>query len=193
VDLILHGHTHREEFAELARPQGRPIPVVGTGSASYSGPLERCSRYNIYEIQDRAVTAITYAHDAASNGYREARRRELESRMRHHGAAVVASRYRRRRRNTVTPTPNAPASNHGPTTLASAQEPMRHEHPESPRWGAAVLVVWAVFVDVAAEVVPWVACEVCSPVAAAVAVEVFSTVAAAVVVEVLLSVAGPVA
>lgn len=77
VDLILHGHDHRDEFAELAGPEGRRIPVVGTGSASYSGSPERCSRYNVYEIQDRAVTVITYAHDAASNGYREARRKKL--------------------------------------------------------------------------------------------------------------------
>lgn len=83
-----------------------------------------------------------------------------------------ASRYRRRRRNTVTPTPNAPASNQGPTTLASAQEPMRHEHPESPSLGAAVLVARAVPIDVGAEVATWVACEVCSPVAAVVMVEV---------------------
>ena len=77
VDLILHGHDHGDECGELAGPQGRPIPVVGAGSASYCGSPERCSRYNIYEIEDRAVEVITYAHDPAGHGYREARRKRL--------------------------------------------------------------------------------------------------------------------
>jgi 3',5'-cyclic AMP phosphodiesterase CpdA len=77
VDLILHGHDHRDEFAELPGPEGRRIPVVGTGSASYSGSPARCSRYNIYEIQDRAVEIITYAHDPAGKGYVEFRRKRL--------------------------------------------------------------------------------------------------------------------
>jgi hypothetical protein len=65
--------------------------------------------------------------------------------------------------------------------LALAQSPMRHEHPESPSLGAAVLVARAVSVDVGIEVVPWVACEVCSPVAATVLVEVMLAVAGPVV------------
>jgi 3',5'-cyclic AMP phosphodiesterase CpdA len=78
VDLILHGHDHRDEFAELAGPEGRRIPVVGTGSASYSGSAERCSRYNVYEIQERTIDVITYAHNPESNNYREARRTRLK-------------------------------------------------------------------------------------------------------------------
>jgi 3',5'-cyclic AMP phosphodiesterase CpdA len=77
VELVLHGHDHRDEFAELPGPEGRKIPVVGTGSASYSGSPERCSRYNIYEIQDHAVTVVTYAYDFASNAFTEARRKPL--------------------------------------------------------------------------------------------------------------------
>jgi 3',5'-cyclic AMP phosphodiesterase CpdA len=77
VDLILHGHDHRDEFAELAGPEGRRIPAVGTGSASYNGSTERRSRYNVYEIQDRTIEIITYAHDPVSNGFVEARRRRL--------------------------------------------------------------------------------------------------------------------
>jgi 3',5'-cyclic AMP phosphodiesterase CpdA len=77
VDLILHGHDHRDELGELAGPEGRRIPSVGAGSASYNGSAQRRSRYNIYEIQDRAVEIITYAHDPASNGFVEARRKRL--------------------------------------------------------------------------------------------------------------------
>ncbi len=77
AELILHGHDHRDEFAEVAGPEGRRIPVVGTGSGSYCGSPERCSRYNIYEIQDHAVEVITYAHDAASDAFVETRRKQL--------------------------------------------------------------------------------------------------------------------
>jgi len=77
VDLVIHGHDHRDEFAEIPGPEGRSIPVVGAGSASYNGAPERCARYNIYEIQDRAVEVITYAHDPADGGLREARRKRL--------------------------------------------------------------------------------------------------------------------
>jgi 3',5'-cyclic AMP phosphodiesterase CpdA len=77
ADLILHGHDHRDEFGEVVGPEGRRIPVVGTGSASYNGSAERRSRYNVYEIQDRAVEIITYAHHPASNGFAEVRRKRL--------------------------------------------------------------------------------------------------------------------
>jgi 3',5'-cyclic AMP phosphodiesterase CpdA len=77
ADLVLHGHDHRDEFAELAGPDGRRIPVVGGGSASYVGPVERCSRYNIYEIDGPRFDLITYAHDSATGAFREFRRRTI--------------------------------------------------------------------------------------------------------------------
>jgi predicted phosphodiesterase len=77
AELVVHGHDHRDEFAELAGPDGRRIPVVGAGSASYAGAAERCSRYNIYEIDGPHVDAITYAHDSASGAFREVRRRRM--------------------------------------------------------------------------------------------------------------------
>jgi 3',5'-cyclic AMP phosphodiesterase CpdA len=77
AELVLHGHDHRDEFAELAGPDGRRIPVVGAGSASYAGAAERCSRYNIYQIDGSRVDLVTYAHDSASGGFREFRRRPL--------------------------------------------------------------------------------------------------------------------
>ena len=77
AELVVHGHDHRDEFAELAGPDGRRIPVVGAGSASYAGAAERCSRYNIYEIDGPRVDVITYAHDSATGTYREVRRRRI--------------------------------------------------------------------------------------------------------------------
>ena len=77
TELVLHGHDHRDEFAELSGPNGRRIPVVGAGSASYAGSAERCSRYNIYEIDGTRVDAVTYAHDSASGGFAEVRRRTI--------------------------------------------------------------------------------------------------------------------
>ena len=77
AELVVHGHDHRDEFAELAGPDGRRIPVVGAGSASYAGAAERCSRYNIYEIDGRRTDVVTYAHDSASGAFREVRRRTI--------------------------------------------------------------------------------------------------------------------
>jgi 3',5'-cyclic AMP phosphodiesterase CpdA len=77
AELVVHGHDHRDEFAELAGPDGRRIPVVGAGSASYAGAAERCSRYNVYEIDGPHVDVITYAHDSATGAFREVRRRRI--------------------------------------------------------------------------------------------------------------------
>jgi 3',5'-cyclic AMP phosphodiesterase CpdA len=77
AELVLHGHDHRDEFAELAGPEGRRIPVVGAGSASYAGAPDRCSRYNVYEIDGPQVNLVTYAHDSASGTFREFRRRTI--------------------------------------------------------------------------------------------------------------------
>ncbi len=77
ADLVLHGHDHRDYFNDLAGPGRARIPVVGAGSASYDGPPDRRSRYHIFEIADAAITVITYAHDSASNGFREFARKTL--------------------------------------------------------------------------------------------------------------------
>jgi 3',5'-cyclic AMP phosphodiesterase CpdA len=75
-ELVLHGHDHRDEFAQLDGPE-RTIPVFGVGSASYSGAAERRSRYNVYEIEGRAITAVTFAHDPSTGRYIEAARRSV--------------------------------------------------------------------------------------------------------------------
>jgi 3',5'-cyclic AMP phosphodiesterase CpdA len=77
AELVLHGHDHRDEFAELTGPDGRRIPVVGVGSASYSGSPERCARYNIYEIDGAKVDVLTYAYHPASGAFREASRKPV--------------------------------------------------------------------------------------------------------------------
>ncbi len=76
AELVLHGHDHRDEMATLPGPGASLIPVVGAGSASYVGPVGR-SRFNVYEIADRSITAVTYAHHEASGRYVEARRVRL--------------------------------------------------------------------------------------------------------------------
>jgi len=77
ADLVLHGHDHRDYFAELPGPTGKPIPVVGVGSASYSGSADKRSRYHVFEIEGRSISAITYAHVPASEDFQEAGRRTL--------------------------------------------------------------------------------------------------------------------
>jgi 3',5'-cyclic AMP phosphodiesterase CpdA len=79
ADLVLHGHDHADERAALDGPGGAKIPVVGAGSASYAGGPERRSRYNVYEIEGRAITAITRAHDEATDAFKEVRREALTS------------------------------------------------------------------------------------------------------------------
>jgi 3',5'-cyclic AMP phosphodiesterase CpdA len=77
ADLVLHGHDHQDERTELAGPGGKPIPVIGGGSASYTGAPERRSRYNLFEIESGRITWITRAHDEASDAFREVRRERL--------------------------------------------------------------------------------------------------------------------
>jgi 3',5'-cyclic AMP phosphodiesterase CpdA len=77
AELVLHGHDHQDERADLQGPGGKPIPVVGGGSASYAGRPERRSRYNIYEIAAGEITWITRAHDEATDSFREVRRERL--------------------------------------------------------------------------------------------------------------------
>jgi 3',5'-cyclic AMP phosphodiesterase CpdA len=77
ADLVLHGHDHRDESALLEGPAGRRISVIGAGSASYAGGPEQRARYNIYEIGCDAITAITRAHDEATDLFKEVRREKL--------------------------------------------------------------------------------------------------------------------
>ena len=77
AELVLHGHDHADERATLDGPGGARIPVVGAGSASYAGAADRRSRYNIYEIDGRAITCIIRAHDEATDRFGEVRRETL--------------------------------------------------------------------------------------------------------------------
>jgi 3',5'-cyclic AMP phosphodiesterase CpdA len=77
AELVLHGHDHRDERATVPGPGGRKIPIVGAGSASYAGHPEHRARYNVYEIDGRKITALTYSHDLASDTYREVAREAL--------------------------------------------------------------------------------------------------------------------
>jgi 3',5'-cyclic AMP phosphodiesterase CpdA len=77
ADLVLHGHDHRDFFNQLPGPGGTRIPVVGVGSASYDGPLDRRSRYHIFEIDAHAITAVTFAHDPGTGKFVEFARRVL--------------------------------------------------------------------------------------------------------------------
>lgn len=77
VDLVMHGHDHRDSFKHLPGPNGSRIPVVGVGSASYVGGPDRCSRYHVYEIEGADITVVTYAHDQASGKFVEYRRMKL--------------------------------------------------------------------------------------------------------------------
>jgi 3',5'-cyclic AMP phosphodiesterase CpdA len=77
AELVLHGHDHQDEHTELPGPGGKPIPIIGGGSASYTGSPERRSRYNLYEIDAGTITWVTRAHDEASDTFKEVRRQQL--------------------------------------------------------------------------------------------------------------------
>ncbi len=77
AELVLHGHDHADERATLDGPGGARIPVVGAGSASYAGAPERRARYNVYEIEGRAITCVIRAHDEATDAFREYGRETL--------------------------------------------------------------------------------------------------------------------
>ncbi|HEX3697487.1 MAG TPA: metallophosphoesterase [Polyangia bacterium] len=77
AELVLHGHDHKDESATLPGPGGRPIPIIGAGSASYTGSAEKRARYNIYEFDGNRITVVTRAHDEASDAFREVRRKAL--------------------------------------------------------------------------------------------------------------------
>jgi len=78
ADLVLHGHDHEDQRAELAGPDGRKIPIIGAGSASYAGGPERRARYSVYEFGDGgSITWVSRVHDEATSFFREARRETL--------------------------------------------------------------------------------------------------------------------
>jgi 3',5'-cyclic AMP phosphodiesterase CpdA len=80
ADIVLHGHDHRDERADLAGPGGRRIPIIGAGSASYAGGPEKRARYNIYELDESGrITLVTRAHDEETDRFKEVRREEVRS------------------------------------------------------------------------------------------------------------------
>jgi hypothetical protein len=50
------------------------VPIIGAGSASYAGKPAHRSRYNVYEIENRVITCVTYVHDEAADRFSETRR-----------------------------------------------------------------------------------------------------------------------
>jgi 3',5'-cyclic AMP phosphodiesterase CpdA len=74
ADLVLHGHDHRDEWSRIPGPGSTTIPIIGAGSASYAGSAANRSRYNVYEIEGRAITCVTYVHDEAADRFSETRR-----------------------------------------------------------------------------------------------------------------------
>lgn len=77
ADLVLHGHDHQDERGELPGPGGKPIPIVGGGSASYAGSPDRRARYNVFEIEGTTITWTTRVQDPATTFFREVRRERL--------------------------------------------------------------------------------------------------------------------
>jgi len=77
ADLVLHGHDHQDQRGALPGPDGRSIPVIGAGSASYAGGPERRARYSVYEFEGRSITWVSRVHDEATSFFREARRETL--------------------------------------------------------------------------------------------------------------------
>ena len=51
AELVLHGHDHEDQRAELPGPGGGAIPIIGGGSASYTGGAER--RVALQPVRDR--------------------------------------------------------------------------------------------------------------------------------------------
>ena len=77
AELVLHGHDHEDQRAELPGPGGRKIPIIGAGSASYGGRPERRARYSVYEIAGAEITWVSRAHDESADAFREVRREKL--------------------------------------------------------------------------------------------------------------------
>ena len=68
AELVLHGHLHHPVRASLPGPEG-PIPVCGTGSASYLArtPGGRCGQFNLFHLAGAPgqwrLTVTDYRHN----------------------------------------------------------------------------------------------------------------------------------
>ena len=86
AELVLHGHNHRTQLAEIAGPDG-PIPVVGVRSSSYLGKKShKLAQYHLYDFEpnpsDRPgpryrITIRTRAYDPTSARFVAAGERAL--------------------------------------------------------------------------------------------------------------------
>jgi 3',5'-cyclic AMP phosphodiesterase CpdA len=77
AELVLHGHDHEDQRDELPGPGGKPIPIIGAGSASYAGASARRARWSLYEIDGGSITWVSRAHDEAADAFKEVRREQL--------------------------------------------------------------------------------------------------------------------
>lgn len=70
VELILHGHEHRDLRATIPGRDG-PIPVIGVGSGTYDDHrADRRARYNVYTIEGGQLVSVeTRVHDATAGRF----------------------------------------------------------------------------------------------------------------------------
>lgn len=60
VDLVLHGHRHRQMRLDL-NLGGRNVPVLCPGSGSRADPrVERTAKYGLYRIQERRLESVRF-------------------------------------------------------------------------------------------------------------------------------------
>ncbi len=82
AELVLHGHSHRSVFSQVAAERGS-IPVVGVRSASDgTARPEKSARYHLYEVEPRSgggfrIGLRARGWDPASGAVREVETREL--------------------------------------------------------------------------------------------------------------------
>lgn len=80
ADLVLHGHNHRTQLAQVDGPDG-PIPVVGVRSSSYMGEKEyKRARYHIYDFEaaEGADSGLRYRIRLRTRAYDPANARFVE-------------------------------------------------------------------------------------------------------------------
>lgn len=83
AELILHGHTHKNDFKHIPGPNG-PVPVIGISSASFEPGTRRAgAAYNLFEIERNGAgfrcVKIRRGHDTPTSGVVEQARDELGS------------------------------------------------------------------------------------------------------------------
>ena len=76
AELVLHGHDHQDERADLTGPGGKPIPVIGGGSASYAGAPSGGAA-TTSSSSGRGDHVDHPGHDEATDSFREVRRERL--------------------------------------------------------------------------------------------------------------------